>query len=188
AAAEAALVNLSKELGDITALLEKSKKDSEQQYTDLSNHFGGVKAENEELKKAVLQHTTEYAEMITKQQMLQQLVDQIKKEMDVHLLKGGSDLAESDRKAAVELQRRIYLHKGGNNFEFNADLDNLVDCSVYRNVVRKLMQVGLEQKAKIVRGFADDEKKVYELAGLDSGMFSPEMLGIEMNCIVECAE
>jgi len=187
-AAEAALEMLTKELGDITSLLEKSKTDSEKQYTELTNHFGGVKAENEELKKEVLKHTTEYAEMIAKQQQLQQMVDLIKKEMDVPLFKGGSDLAEHDRKSAVELQRRIFLHKGGNNFEFKADMDNLVDCSVYREVVRKMMIVGIEQKAKVVRAFNDSEKKVYELAGLDSGMFSPEMLGIEIDCTVLCAE
>jgi Phage capsid family len=187
-AAEAALLNLTTELSSVMDLLEKSKKDSEQHYTDLNNHFGGVKAENEELKKTVLQHAAEYADMITKQQTMQQIVDQIKKEMDVPLLKGGSDLADNDRKAAIELQRRIFLSKGGNNFEFKADMENLVDASVYRGVVRKLMSVGLEQKNKITRSFDDIERKAFEAAGLDSAMFSPEMLGIELNCIVECAE
>lgn len=186
--AEAALANLTKELGDITALLQKSKEDAEKQYTELTNHYGGVKAENEELKKTVLKHTQEYAEMITKQQMLQQVIDQIKKEMDAPLLKGGNDLKEHDIKVGVELQKRIFMHKGGSEFDFKPDMDNLINASLYRDIVRKMMIVGIESKAKVVRGFSDEERKVFELSGLDSAMFSPEMLGIELDCIVECAE
>ena len=57
-----------------------------------------------------------------------------------------------------------------------------------RSAVRKLMKVGIENKAKIVKTFDEFERKAFELAALDAAMFSPEMLGIEIDCTVECAE
>jgi Phage capsid family len=188
-AAEAALELLNKELGSLTSMLEENKKAADKQYTDLTTHYSGVKAENEELKAAVQKHTECYADLITKGQVLQQAIDQIKKEMDAPLLKGGNDLIESDRKAAVELQRRAYLFKGGAHDEFEPDMENLVDAKVYRKVVRKLVKlVGIESKQKVVRSLSEIERKAFEASSLDSAMFSPEMLGIEIDCIVECAE
>jgi hypothetical protein len=188
-AAEAALETLNKELGSITTLLEENKKATDQQYKDLTTHYSGVKAENEELKAAVLKHTECYADLITKGQVLQQAIDQIKKEMDAPLLKGGNDLIDSDRRAAIELQRRAFLFKGGAHDEFEPDMENLVDAKVYRKVVRKLVKlVGIESKQKVVRSLPEIERKAFEASSLDSAMFSPEMLGIEIDCIVECAE
>src|SRR5262245_55131500 len=112
-AAEAALETLTKELGDITALLEKSKKESDQQYKDLTTHYAGVKADSDEVKEAVKKHAAEYAALIAQQQALQATLDQIKKEIDVPLLRGGNDLKDHDVKAAIELQRRAFLFKGG---------------------------------------------------------------------------
>ena len=186
--AEALLKPLTDELSTIVTALEKSKKDSETQYTELNNHFGGVKATTEELKATVLKHAAEYAEMITKQQMLQQALDQVKKELNAPIILGGKDLENSDREAAVELQRRAFLFKGGNADDFKPDLDNLVKAADYRSAVRKLMQVGIESKQKIVRSLTEVERKAFEASSLDSALFSPEMLGIELNCIVECAE
>jgi len=121
--AEAMLANLTTEMGTIVTALEKSKKDSETQYTDLNNHFGGVKATTDELKATVLKHAADYAEMITKQQMLVQALDQVKKELDHPIVKGGKDLVESDRDAAVNLQKRAFMFKGGQEWDFKPDLD-----------------------------------------------------------------
>src|SRR5262245_4655313 len=187
-AAENAMKVLTTEMAGITALLAKSKEDADKQYTELTTHYSGVKADNEELKKTVLKHAAEYAEMVTKTQMLTQALDQVKREMDAPLLKGGSDLIENDRKAAVELQRRAFLFKGGSDFDFKPDMENLVNAADYRSAVRKLMQVGIESKQKIIRTFTEAERKAFEASSLDAAMFSPEMLGIEINCIIECAE
>lgn len=186
--AEAIVKPLMDELAAIVAGLEKAKKDSEAQYTELNNHFGGVKATNDELKATVLKHATDYGEMITKQQMLQQALDQVKKELDAPLLKGGKELEDSDKKAAIELQKRAFMFKGGSEWDFKPDMDNLVEAKSYRSAVRKLMQVGIEAKQKIVRSFTAEETKAFEASSLDAALFSPEMLGIELNCIVECAE
>jgi hypothetical protein len=187
-AADAALEMLTKELGDITAMLTKTSDETKAHYTELTNHYGGVKATTDELKAEVLKHAKEYADLVAMQQSLQQALDQVKKEMDAPLFRGGSDLAESDKKAAIELQKRAFLFKGGNEFEFVPDMDNLVDAKAYRSAVRKLMKLGIETKHKIVRTFDEAERKAFDVASLDSAMFSPEMLGIEVDCTVECAE
>ena len=186
--AEAALTLLNKELGDINALLVTNKQATEDHYKELTAHYNGVKADSDELKATVQKHAAEYAELIAQQQALRQAFDQVKKEMDAPLLKGGSDLVESDRQAAIELQRRAFLFKGGNLDDFTPDLENLTDAKAYRSAVRKLMKVGIENKAKIVRSMDDYERKAFESASLDAAMFSPEMLGIDVNCITECAE
>jgi len=185
---EALLKPLLDEMATIVAALEKSKKDAETQYKDLTTHYGGVKATTDELKAEVLKRADEYAAMVAKQQSLQQALDQVKKELDQPIIRGGNDLKESDVKAAIELQRRAFLFKGGNEFEFVPNMDNLVEAKHYRSAVRKLMTVGIESKQKVVRSFSAEETKAFEASSLDSAMFSPEMLGIEINCIVECAE
>lgn len=188
-AAEALMKPLLDEMSGIVAALEKSKKDSEAHYTELHNHYNGVKTDNEDLKKTVLKHTEEYAALITRQQMLQQALDQVKKELDAPIIKGGRDLEISDREAAIELQRRAFLFKGGSDFDFKPDLDNLVEAKHYRSAVRKLVNfVGIETKEKVVRTFTEYERKAFEASSLDSAMFSPELLGIEINCIITCAE
>jgi hypothetical protein len=186
--AEKILEVVTKELGDITGLLSKNRAETEQQYKDLTNHFGGVKADTDELKAKVLKHAEEYAKLVATQQALTQALDQVKKELDAPILKGGDALAESDRKAGIECQRRAFLFKGGIEDDFKPDLNNLVDASAYRSAARKLMQVGIETKEKIRRNFTAEETKAFEASSLDSAFFSPELLGIEVNCIIECAE
>lgn len=187
-AAEAALATMTAEMAKIVSMLEKSKTDGEQQYKDLSTHYNGVKADNDELKKTVLEHTKKYAELTALHQALQQALDQVKKEIDVPLLKGGNDLVENDKKAAVELQKRAFVFKGGDPLDFKPDMNNLVNCSDYRSAVRKLQRVGIDSKQKIIGSFNEAERKAFEASSLDAALFSPEMLGIELNCIVECAE
>lgn len=186
--ANAALQKLDKELGDVTALVKSSKDALDQQYKDLNAHFGGVKADSEEMKKAVEKHAADYAELVTKHQALSQLVEQIKKEMDAPLLKGGADLKDADTRAAIELQRRAYLFKGGNEFEFKPDMENLVPAADYRSAAYKLMRVGIDSKETIVKSFSTAERKAFDAASMDQAFFSPQMLGIEIDCNVECAE
>ena len=188
AAAQALLAPLHKELGDLVGALETNKKATDDHFTLLTNHYNGVKAETEEVKAAVKKHAEEYAALVTQGQMLSQALDQVKKEVDAPVLRGGDALKESDTKAAIELQRRAFLHKGGDNDDFVPDMNNLVDATQYRSAVRKMMKVGIESKQKIIRSLTEMERKAFEAASLDSAMFSPEMLGIELNCIVECAE
>jgi hypothetical protein len=189
AAAEAALAVLHKELGDITGLLTKNRAETEQQYKDLTNHFGTVKADGDELKATVLKHAQDYAELVAKQQAMVATVDQIKREMDAPLLKGGTDLIESDKKAGVECQRRAHLFKGGSEEDFKPDMENLIDASAYRSAANKLVKhVGIESKNKVLRMLTEPERKAFDISSLDSAFFSPELLGIELNCIIECAE
>ena len=131
ASADAALALMTKELGDITGLLTKTKEATEQQYKDLRAHFDGVKADSDETKAKVAQHVAEYTALCTQQQSLQQALDSLKKEMDAPFLKGGNDLKNADTEAAIELQRRAYLFKGGDADEFKPDMSNLIDATQY---------------------------------------------------------
>lgn len=186
-AAELALAKITKDMGDIQTMLTKSQSEMETKYRDLVAQTSGVKGANDELKANVEKQAAEYAELVTKTQGLTQAFDTLKKELDAPLLKGKSDLAESDKKAAIELQRRIHFSKGGTEDDFKEDLTNLVVAKDYRSAVRKLMQVGIETKDRIVRDFTAGERKAFDAASLDSGFFMPEMLGIEVDCEIECA-
>jgi Phage capsid family len=188
AAADQALTVLHAEMANILAGIKKNREDTDTHYTELSTNFKGIKADSEELKNTVAKHAADYATLVAQGQALQQALDQVKKEMDAPILKGGKDLEDSDRKAAIELQRRAYIFKGGDPDDFKADLNNLVVAADYRSAMRKLMKVGIESKQKIISTFTVEERKAFEASSLDSAMFSPEMLGIELNCIVECAE
>lgn len=187
-AAKKALEALQKELGDVTGLLTKSKEDMDKQYKDLSTHYDGVKTDNAELKKQVEKHAAEYAEMVTKHQALQAGLDTLKKELDAPIFKGGKDLEDADHKAAIELQRRSFLFKGGSEDEFVADETKLVVAKDYRSAARKLAKAGIETKESIIKTFSDAERKAFQAADLDAAFFSPEMLGIEVDCNIVCAE
>lgn len=187
-AVEKAMEALQKELGDMTGLLTKSKADMEEQYKQLHGHYDGVKKDNEELKKNVEKHVSEYAEMVKMTQALEKAVDGIKKELESPIFKGGKDLADSDKKAAIELQKRAHIFKGGTVDNFKEDHDNLVVAKDYRSAVSKLMEVGVKSRAEIVRSFSESERKAFDAASLDAAFFMPEMLGIEVDCEIECAE
>jgi hypothetical protein len=187
-AKETGLTALHLELGNIVTALDANRKATETQFTDLTNHYKGVRADSDELKTAVLKHTADYAALVTRQQTLEQALDQVKKEIDAPIMQGGTALVESDKQAAIELQKRAFTYKGGDPEDFVPDMENLVNAVDYRAAVRKLMKVGIETKQKILRAMPEHERKAFEASSLDSAMFSPEMLGIELNCIITCAE
>ena len=186
-AADAALETLKTELGSIATLLTKSQTEQESRYREMTLQLSGVKAASDADKADALRKTAEYAEVTAKVQGLTSALDMIKKQIDAPINKGGSDLADSDRKAGIELQRRIHFSKGGTIDDFKEDTENLVVPADYRSAVRKLMRVGLETKDKIVRDLTAGERKAFDAASLDSGFFMPEMLGIEIDCEIECA-
>lgn len=186
--AEAALKKLNEELGSVTTLLKTQKDAIDKQYTELNNHFGGLKTESEDTKKLVQEKAAEYGEMVTKMQTLTQAVDDIKKHMDTPLLRGGKDLKDSDTEAAIALQKSAFLYKGGDENEFVPDMDKLVDPVHYRAACQKLMRGGIDSKESIVKSLSEAQRKAFEASSLDSAMFSPQMLGIEVDCNIECAE
>jgi Phage capsid family len=187
-AAEKILEPVMIQLNDISSALEKGKKSAEDQYKELSTNFSGVKADTDELKATVLKHATTYSELITNNQKLESALDFVKKQLDMPLLKGGKELEESDRQAAIECQRRAFLFKGGSPDDFKEDLDNLVDVRAYRSAVRKMVRhVGIEPKRKVIASLSEIERKAFEASSLDSAIFVPEMLGINVDCIIDCA-
>jgi HK97 family phage major capsid protein len=187
-AAEKALEALTGELSTLQDLLTKSKAEMETKYTDLNNHYTGVKADNDELKKQVQQHVGEYAELKALTDKLEVAVNQVKKEIEAPLFRSEKDLADSDKKAAIELQKRIHLNAGGAIEDFKEDHSNLVVAKDLRSAANKLMQLGLKDKATIIRSFTEAEKKAFDAASMDAAFFSPELLGMEVDCNIECAD
>lgn len=188
---DAALVTLQADLTEAVGLMKKFKSQFDEQSVELMNlkkSMSAKDADDGELRSKIKKHAEETGDALAKMQACEQAIEMIKKNMDSPLYRGGSDLADNDRKAAIELQRRVHVHKGGKAADFRADLDNLVSPEDYRSAVTKLMQVGLESKARIIRDFTAGERKAFDAASLDAAFFSPEMLGIEVNCIIECAE
>lgn len=180
---------LEKELKDLTDSAEKMSKEATAQYKALSETYDGVKADNEELKKAAKQHTKDYAEMLAGLQELKASIETVKKEMDAPVFRSEKDLAAADREAAVELQRRSFIAKNGMDAaeDFRPDMDNLVDIAEYRKAAQKLVRYGgLKSRREVVSMFDDAEKKAYDAASLDTAFFSPEILGV-VDCNIECA-
>lgn len=185
---EDAMVKLSADLSDAVGLLEKSNKKFAEQATQMETLTKSVAGKADlELKSHVEKTAKDLADALTMIQACTQAVDSIKKDMDQPLYNGGAELVEADRKAAIELQRRIHLHKDGDESTFKADLDNLVNPTDYRAAVRKMMKAGLESKASIINTLSTEQRKAFDAASLDSGFFSPELLGITVDCEIECA-
>lgn len=182
--------SLTQELSTTQNLLADVTKQVNDKYAELTQRFDGTKADSAETKAAVEEATKNYAELTKSMQSLTATVDVLKKELDAPQFRSNKDLADHDRKNAIELQRRAFLFKGGNEFDFKADLDNLVDVAAYRSAARKLAaHVGIETKHKVMHSMlTEPERKAMEAASLDSAFFSPELLGIEIDCTVECAE
>lgn len=187
---EAGLEKLTKDMGDAVANLAKFKGDFEtsskvlKELGDKVEKLGNADGETQAaLKKA----GEDFSAAMTKMQACEEAIDLLKKEISQPIYQGGKELAEKDRANAVELQKRAFLFKGGTELDFTPDMDDLVNPADYRSAVAKLMQVGMESKARIVRDFSEAERKAFEAASLDSGFFSPELLGMEVDCEIECA-
>lgn len=186
-AAEKMLKQLSEDVGAITSSLTKSREEMESKFRELgAQQSKGAITEDE--RASITKTAKEYAELVTQTQALTVALDDVKKQLDAPAIKGGKDLEDNDVRAAIELQRRAFLFKGGDENDFREDLDNLVVAKHYRSAARKLMKAGIESRDTIIRDFTADERKAFDAASLDSAFFNPEMLGIEVDCNVECAE
>lgn len=185
---EDALIKLSADLSDATGLFTKFNVEFVEQGKLVKNLQESVsgKADAETVAR-IEKSAADFADKLAKLQACEQAIETIRKEMDQPLYNGGKDLADSDRKAAIELQRRAHIHKGGEASDFKADMDNLVPAADYRSAALKMMQVGLESKARVYNTLSEGERKAFDAASMDVGFFSPELLGIETDCNIECA-
>lgn len=187
-AADSNLEALCTELSTGISKIEERLNSQEETYKALREELGKTGEVDAERKAKIEELATSYAAQTKELQDVRTTVDYVKAEMDSPLLRNsGRDLEDNDRAAAVELQKRAFLHKGGTEEEFVPDMENLVSGSAYRSAVRKLMKVGVENRQKIIRGFSEEETRAFEAASLDSGFFSPELLGLEVDCDPECA-
>jgi hypothetical protein len=187
---DAGLEALTKEMSDAVGLLKKSNENYDAQakvVKELRDSIEATGKADAETQAKLTKHAADLADALAKTQACQAAIETLQKNMDSPLYRGGSDLKDSDTKAAIALQLRAHIFKGGAPDDFKADMDDLVDPADYRSAVRKLMQVGVEAKSRIVASFTPAEKKAFDAASLDSAFFSPELLGIEVDCEIECA-
>lgn len=176
------------EFGDLSSSLAKAKIDQEEQYRQLTAHYDGVKAGTTEIDTAVKKHAADYAALTSQVQELTATLTLVKKELDAPAMRSQKDLDDNDRKQAVELQKRIHSFKGGVETDFRADMDNLVNLADYRSACFKMVTLGgKETREKMIKSFTEAERKAFDGASLDVAFFSPEMLGIEVDCNIECA-
>ena len=185
---EASLAMLTRELTDTTAEMVKTKTALETQYRELTTHFSGVKNDSAEIRAKVDEQAKVYADLSEKHSRLIETVNALKKELDAPIFTGGSVLADHDRKASIELARAKFLYEGGDELDFVVNEKELVDVSAYRSALRKMMRVGIETKANVIRSFNDAERKAFEASSMDAAFFIPEVLGIEQDCNVLCSQ
>ena len=184
------LEGLSKEMGDVASLLKQSEKAMTDKYAELTQQFSGVKGDNEETKALAKKAAEDYAELVTRFQTYQAAVDAIKKEMDAPAYRTGSDKKDADIEGAIELQKQIFLHKGNELQDFRPDMSNLVNLDDVRSAAFKLAKHGgIESREEIVKKrFSEAERKAFEGASMDAAFFNPQILGLEVDCEIECAE
>lgn len=175
---------LTDELGSLRSAVDTSVAALETQFRDLKSHYDGKSSTDAETAAAVKRHAEEYAQLATEMQALRGAVDTVKKQLDAPIHKGGKDLKESDRTAAIEMQRRIHIHKHGNDDNFRGDPDNLINLDDVRSAVRKWMKVGPITQQDAMRLMNDAEKRAFEAASLSDGLFSPEILGYVQDCTI----
>lgn len=190
AAQDANMETMLAELGSLKSLLETTTKSYEKQITDLNAHYTGTKSDNAELSASVKKHVGELAELKAQMDQFTVSIEVLKKELDAPVYQSEASLKDHDRSAAIELQRRFHLHKHGVDAEdtFKADTENLVNLDAFRSAARKLVKHGgLMQRKQIYATILNEgEKKAFDAAGLDTAFFSPEILGLTIDCNIEC--
>lgn len=182
---DAGFETLATEIEKVAGAVEILQKSQEDKYKELVAKFAGVLS-TDEVKKEVAEATKEYATLSADFQKAMADLNMLKKQVEAPIHQNQADLKENDRKAAIELQRRAHIFKHGDDDGFKEDTDNLVDAATYRSVCKKLSLVGVETKARIVASFSEAERKAFDMASLDVAFFSPEMLGLEIDCNIEC--
>lgn len=183
---DAGFETLSKDIEKLGGLVTKSKEEMDKKYSEMVEKFNGTSGTNESIQKEVKEVTKQYAELAAQFQSYSEQLGDVQKQLQAPIHRNEKDLNDSDRKAAIELQKRVFLAKGGVEDEFVEDSNTLVDAKAYRRATKKLMQVGLITKDQAVRNMDADERKAFDMASLDIAFFSPEMLGLEIDCNIEC--
>ena len=189
AAVQKSLQTLTGTLSKLTTDLDVQRKDAEKTYRELTNGFSGLKDDQAGIRKTVDELTAKYTDALEKVRVLTDTIDSVKRELAAPIFRGGSDLKDADHKAAIDLQRQLHIAKGGDFRDFRVDEKSLIPGDVYRSVAYKLaLRFGLDTRETIARSFTDIERKAFEASGMDSGFFSPQMLGIEVDCNILCSE
>lgn len=183
----AGLETLSKSIDDLSDLVSKAEKKQSEKYAELHQRFDGADTKNAETAELVRKTVADYAEISGGLQQLRDDLTHVKAQVQAPIFRSESELADHDRKTALQIQREMYLAKGGDPLLFKEDHDDLVNIADYRSAVRKMMRVGIESKAKVLSSLTDLERKAFEASTLGPAFFTPQVLALEIDCNIECA-
>lgn len=184
---ESLLAKVAEEVSNTSSLLTKSVADRDEQYREMTNRFGQSEKATEETRAQIKESADHYAAMVKNVQDLTSTMDALTKERDAPIHSSAGDLKDADRQAAINLQKTRFVSKGNSAEDFVEDTANLVDARIYRSVANKLAKAGPITREEIVKGFSAIERKTFEASGMDTSFFSPEMLGLEIDCDIVCA-
>lgn len=177
---------ISKSLDDLTALVTKTEEQQATKYREMNEKFAG-KDVTDELRGEIQKTAGEYAQLSGQLQQYRDDLTTVKAQLQAPMFRTQDELADHDRKTAIQIQKDMFVSKGGNPFEFKADESNLVNLSHYRSAVRKMMRVGIETPEKVRASFTEDERKAFEASTLGPTFFTPEVLALTIDCNIECA-
>lgn len=176
---------LAEQISTIQQLLEKNNTALNDQYKELSQSVSGSTKVDEETRATVKEQAKKYSELTKANQDLTDALTALQKQMEAPVFQGKSAI-DANVEMSIELQRRVHLSQGKLPEEFVPNNDLIIDPIAYRSAAMKMMRVGIEKKEQVFRSFNEPERKAFEAASLDSALFSPEMLGFELDCNTLC--
>lgn len=181
---------LLKEMSDALGHVKDFEQKLDAKYNELHERFDGLKKTDAEIAAKVEKATEEYRDIAVQLQASKEAYNLLKQQLDAPIYRSESELADHDRKAAVDFQRQWHEFKGRAPEEFREDTDNLVDVKAYRSAAQKMValtgQYDYENRDRLRRVFSEAEQKAFDNASLSSGFISPQLLGLEIDCNIEC--
>ena len=173
----------------IGAALETNRLALDKQYRDLSTNLGGVKDDLGQLRAVADKQTADYAKLFEEQGRLASSLELVKRMAEAPVVEGGKALASADRKNAIELQRRAHIYRHGDDDGFRADLDNLVPLEHLREAWKIMVRFGgVDSRESAIKRLSADQKRAFDMAGSDSALFVPELLGYVQDCNIICSQ
>lgn len=188
---DAGLETLTKELSTANSNLDTARseyKDAAKSLDEIKKSVEGMADVPAETTAKLKEFGTEIAEKFSEFTNMSNAIEAIKKEMAQPIYTGDDKLKDFDIAQGIELQKRAFVDNGGDVHEFKADMDNLVNPSDVRSAMRKMTKMTAQNKTEVIRSFTELERKAFDGASLDSMFFMPEMLGMEVDCEIECAQ
>lgn len=181
------LENISNELSLLSTDVRSLKDEKETKMRELATGFDGVKAESEGVRGKVDQIAAQLTEIVGQIQNGEDRIRELSTRLDSPIFGTDKDRSNADRENAIGLQRALHSYRGKPAAEFVVNESDLIDMSAYRSAAIKLQAVGPVKREDVAKTFTADETRAFEASGLAQGFIVPQLLGLVVDCNVECA-